>query len=130
MQVRAMIKISSTAIRSLAAALSCALLLATAGRAAVAAEIKVISPIALEYVLVPLVPEFERSSGHKVAASYGTAGQLADRAQKDEPADVVMTPGRQIDTLQQQAKLVPGSRIGLATRRLRMFASKGAANRG
>src|SRR5262245_50061257 len=120
-----MVKTSSTAIRNLAA-LSCALLLSTSGRAALAADIKVISPIALEYVLVPLVPEFERLSGHKASTSYVTAGQVADRIQKDEPADVVMTTGPQIDKLQKQAKVVPGTRVDLAKVGIGAFVRKGA----
>jgi len=116
--------LAAAAIRNVPA-LSSALLLATSGTAAVAADIKVISPIALEYVMVPLLPQFELSSGHKVSISYGTAGQVADRVQKDEPADVVMTTGPQIDNLQKQAKVVPGSRIDLAKVGIGVFVRKG-----
>jgi len=109
-----------------AAPLSFMLLLASSGLAAVAAEIKIVSPIALEYVLVPLVPEFEGSSGHRISISYGTAGQVVDRIQKGEYADVVMSTGPQIDNLQKQAKLVPGSRVDLAKVGIGVFVRKGA----
>src|SRR5262245_38223234 len=108
------------------AALSCVLLVNTSVTAAFAADIKVISPIALEYVMVPLVPEFERSSNHKISISYGTAGQVTDRVQKGEYADVVMTTGPQIDNLQKQAKIVAGSRVELAKVGIGVFVRKGA----
>jgi molybdate transport system substrate-binding protein len=107
------------------ATLSCVLLVATSG-AALAADIRVISPIALEYVMVPLAPEFERSSGHKVSISYGTAGQVMDRVLKGEYADVVVTTGPQIDNLRNQAKIVPGSRVDLAKVGIGVFVRKGA----
>jgi molybdate transport system substrate-binding protein len=115
-----MINVSFVAI-----AASLVSLLATSGTAASAADIKVISPIALEYVMVPLIPEFQRSSGHKVSISYGTAGQVVDRVQRDEPADVVMATAPQIDGLERQSKVVPGSRVDLAKVGIGIFVRKG-----
>lgn len=42
------------------------LLVATATSVASAAEIKVLSPIGLKPAMIELVPQFEKSSGHKV----------------------------------------------------------------
>jgi molybdate transport system substrate-binding protein len=107
------------------AARSCVLLVVVSCTAAGATDIKVISPIALEYVMTPLVPEFERSSSHKVSISYGTAGQVTDRVQRDEPADVVMTTAPQIDSLQKLGKVVAGSRVDLAKVGIGVFVRKG-----
>jgi len=81
---------------------------------AVAAEINLLSAVALKPVMDTLVPEFEKSSGHKVTISYGTVGALTERVQKGEPADVAIVAGAQIDNLQSQGKIVRGSRANIA----------------
>ena len=55
-----------------------------------AAEIKLLCAVALKPALDTLVPEFEKSSGHKVTISYGTVGAITDRIQKGEAADVAV----------------------------------------
>lgn len=81
---------------------------------AVAAEIKLLSAVALKPIMDTLVPEFEKSSGHKVTIGYGTVGALTERVQKGEPADVAIVAGAQIDNLQTQGKVVEGSRTNIA----------------
>src|SRR6185437_9897171 len=56
----------------------------TAGSTARAAEIKLLSASALHPAIDALMPDFEKSSGHKVTVAYGTAGAVADRVQKGE----------------------------------------------
>src|SRR5262249_59272608 len=83
---------------------TCLLFLSAASNVASTAEIKVLSPIALEYVLVPLAPEFEQTSGHKLTISYGTAGAIAGRIAK-EAVDVGMTAAPLIDNLHPQSPI-------------------------
>src|SRR5262245_14645202 len=45
---------------------------ATAGTPASAAEIKLLSAVALHPAIDALLPDFEKSSGHKVTVAYGT----------------------------------------------------------
>src|SRR5947209_3519672 len=71
--------------------LGLALLGITAGLAARAAEIKLLCAVALQPGMVALIPDFEKSSGHTVTIAYGTAGAVADRVQKGERADVVIS---------------------------------------
>jgi molybdate transport system substrate-binding protein len=96
----------------------------TFGAPAHAAEIKVLSPIALEYVLMPLTPEFERTLGHKLTIGYGTTDAKADRIAK-EAADVGMTAAPLIDNLQRQGRIVADSRVDLAKVGIGAFKSKG-----
>jgi molybdate transport system substrate-binding protein len=49
-----------------------------------ASEIKVVCAVALQLGMGALIPDFEKSSGHKVTIAYGTAGAVADRVQKGE----------------------------------------------
>src|SRR4051794_33443256 len=61
--------------------LGIALLEITGGMAVTAAELKLLSASALHPAIDELVPDFEKSSGHKVTVAYGTAGAVADRVQ-------------------------------------------------
>src|SRR6202163_3062803 len=92
-------------------ALGLALFGTTAGSTARAAEIKALCAVALQPAMVALIPDFEKSSGHKVTIAYGTAGAVADRVQKGEAADIVISSVPLIDQLQAQGKVVAGRRV-------------------
>ena len=47
---------------------------------AYAAEIKVLSTMALRSVMEQLIPEFERASGHRIVIEYDTANIMANRS--------------------------------------------------
>src|ERR1700730_13534858 len=79
-----------------------------------AAEIKVLTAGAFKQVLLALVPEFEKATGHKVLVDNDTAGALAKRIKDGEVFDVaVITPGA-IDDLAKDGKIATGSRTNLA----------------
>src|SRR5215204_6689739 len=99
----------------------------TAGSTARAAEIKVLSASALHPAIDALIPDFEKSSGHKVTVDYGTAGAVADRVQKGEAADIVISSVPMIDRLQAQGKVVAGDRVIIAKVGVGVFVRKGAA---
>src|SRR5205085_10584587 len=95
-------------------ALGLALFGITAGTIARAAEIKLLCAVALHPAMAALIPDFEKSSGHKVTIAYGTAGAVADRVQKGEAADIVISAGPAIGQLQAQGKVVAGDRAIIA----------------
>jgi len=99
----------------------------TSGSTAKAAEIKLLCAVALQPAMVALIPDFEKSSGHKVTIAYGTAGGVADRVQKGEAADIVISSVPLIDQLQAQGKVVAGSRVSFAKVGVGVFVRKGAA---
>jgi molybdate transport system substrate-binding protein len=103
------------------------LLGAMAGSMASAAEIKVLSAVALHPAIDALIPDFEKSSGYKVTVAYGTAGGVADRVQKGEAADVVISAVPRIDKLQAEGKVVTESRVTFAKVGVGAFVRKGAA---
>ena len=90
------------------------------------ADIKVLSAGALEPPLNDLLPQFERSSGHKVTIIYETVGALMSRLQRDESADVAIVSGQQNEDLQKQGKIVVGSRHDIAKVGLGVGVRKGA----
>ena len=99
----------------------------TAGSTARAAAIKVLSASALHPAIDALIPDFEKSSGHKVTVAYGTAGAVADRVQKGEAADIVLSSVPMIDRLQAQGKVVAGDRVIIAKVGVGAFMRTGAA---
>ena len=106
-------------------ALGLALFGITAGNTAGAAEIKLLAAVALQPGFITLIPDFEKSSGHKVTIAYGTAGAVADRVQKGEAADIVINSWPMIDQLQAQGKVVAGSRVNIAKVGIGVFVRKG-----
>jgi molybdate transport system substrate-binding protein len=121
MHPRSILSVSATIVPALA------LLCMTAGIAARAAEIKLLCAVALQPGMVALMPDFEKSSGHKVTIAYGTAGAVADRVQKSEAADIVISAAPLVDQLQVQGKVVAGSRVIIAKVGVGVFVRKGAA---
>ncbi len=107
-------------------ALGLALFGITAGSTASAAEIKLLSALALHPVIDALIPDFEKSSGHKVTVVYGTAGAVAERVQKGEAADLVISAAPRIDQLRTQGKIVAGDRVIIAKVGVGAFVRKGA----
>jgi len=91
-----------------------------------AAEIKLLSASALHPAIDALVPDFEKSSGHKVTVTYGTAGAVADRVQKGEAADLIVSSVPMIDKLQAQGKVDAGNRNVIARVGVGAFVRKGA----
>jgi molybdate transport system substrate-binding protein len=102
------------------------LLLAATPAAAQAAEIKLLGPVSLRAVLPSLLPEFEKSSGHKVTIGYATLGAITKRVAEGEAADVVMVSPAQNEELQKQGKLLAGSRVDIAKVGYTVFVRKGA----
>src|SRR4051812_15098133 len=65
--------------------MSAAVLIA-AGSPARAADIRVLFPAGLKAVTDVLIPQFEKSTGHKVGLSYANIGTITDRVRKREAA--------------------------------------------
>src|ERR1041385_1860460 len=100
----------------------------TAGSAARAAEIKLLCAVALHPAIDILIPDFEKSSGHKVTVAYGNAGAIADRFQKGEAADLLINATPLMDQLRAQGKVVAGdSSSSIAKVGVSAFVRKGAA---
>ena len=95
------------------------------GRTAMAAEIRVLSPVALRGVMSDVVPQFERSSGHKALIETATVGSIVDRLLKGEAADAVVVAAPQLEELQKQGKIVVQSRNDIARVGVAVFVRAG-----
>jgi molybdate transport system substrate-binding protein len=83
-----------------------------------AAEIKVMISGGLSAAYNVLVPEFERTSGHKVLTAYGpsmgtTVNAIPMRLERGEAADVVIMVGYALGDLISQGKVKADSRVDL-----------------
>jgi len=96
-----------TKTRSRLAAVA-ALLLAQATWAG-AVEIKVFSTVGLKSVLEELIPQFEKSSGHRLNMTWSTAALLTKRVESGEQADALLLIKNNVETLLKEGKVMPGT---------------------
>jgi molybdate transport system substrate-binding protein len=78
------------------------------------AEIKMLHAGAITQVVRAVVPEFEKSTGHKVTLHRDTAGALTKLIEGGESFDVGLLTPDAIDKLTGKGKFVPGSRTDIA----------------
>jgi molybdate transport system substrate-binding protein len=78
-----------------------------------AAEIKVLSSVALTSALDELAPVFERTTGNKLVIDYGVAAQLKERFLAGAAADVLILTRQLMDDLQKQGAVTTGSLTNL-----------------
>ena len=90
------------------------LMAAGAPRGAAAAEIKVLTAGAFKQVLLALVPDFEKQTGHKVTLQNDTVGALTKRIEGGEVFDLAVLTPAAVDDLASKGKFVAGSRANLA----------------
>ncbi|HVD75009.1 MAG TPA: substrate-binding domain-containing protein [Xanthobacteraceae bacterium] len=89
------------------------LMAAGAPRGAAAAEIKVLTAGAFKQVLLVLVPDFEKQTGHKVILENDTVGALTKRIEGGEAFDLAVLTPAAVNDLSAKGKFVAGSRTNL-----------------
>lgn len=92
-----------------------------------AAELKVLTAGAFKQVVLALVPDFEKQTGHKVTVDNGTAGELQKRIDGGEAFDVAVITPAVIDALTEKGRLAAGSRVNLASVGIGVVVKEGAA---
>jgi len=102
------------AMRILAMGVAMVIMAAGAPRAGAAAEIKVLTAGAFKQVLLALLPDFERTTGHKVTVQNDTVGALSKRIESGEAFDLAVLTPAAVNDLSSKGKFVAGSRVNLA----------------
>src|ERR1700719_2871207 len=74
-----------------------------------AADIKVLTAGAFKQVVLALVPDFEKTTGHKVTLDNDTVGALVKRIEGGEAFDVAILSPAAIDSLIKAGKIAPGA---------------------
>src|SRR5262245_22444149 len=97
---------------SLSSLLSVLLAFAVAGTCldSRAEEVVVMSSVAAKSALELIIPEFERTTGPRVNARYGTAADLKGLIEKGALCDVALLTAAAVDELIKQGKLALASR--------------------
>jgi molybdate transport system substrate-binding protein len=92
-----------------------------------AAEIRVLSTQATEEAYRELVPQFERTSGHKVTTIFTGTLDANKRLAAGETYDLLIMSAPSIDEHVKAGKVVPGSRVDLAKSGVGVGVKAGAA---
>ena len=97
-----------------------------AGGTAGAAEVKVLASNALRTVLQELSPQFEKTTEHKLAITYGSTGTLSASIEKGTPFDLTILGAEALDNFVKQGKLVAATRTAVARSGIGVAYRKGA----
>src|SRR5262249_40494060 len=91
-----------------------------------AAEVTLIAPGGIRAAVDQMIPAFERATGHKVKATFGSGGGTKERVVKGEPFDVpiVQLP---LDPVLASGHVVTASETPLATVSVGVAVRTGAA---
>ena len=112
--------------RLLAAAAEIGLAILLTYGVAAAAEIKVLSAVAMKPALDELAPQFEHTTGHKLTISYAVAGELRKRIEGGESGDVTILPRPWFEPLLTQGSITAGSQVIVARSTVGMSVRAGA----
>ena len=93
---------------------------------AVAADIKLIASPGVRAVVNELVPQFEKSTGHKVTRDYAVIAVLKRRTDAGEAFDIVIPGPELIDELIKQGKVAADTRAAFGRTGVALGVSKGA----
>ena len=99
--------------------------------AASAAEIHVLSSGGFSAAYKQLAPKFEQATGNRLITTNGpsmgnTHDAIPARLQRGEPVDVVIMVGYALDSLINEGKVVPGSRVDMARSKIGAAVRAGA----
>jgi molybdate transport system substrate-binding protein len=81
---------------------------------AAAAEIKMVSAMALHATWLELMPQYEKASGDKVSIIWSPGLEVARRVEAGEKADIAVLAAAGVDDLIRMGLLADGSRVPLA----------------
>ncbi len=98
----------------------------TVPQAASAAEIRVLSSIALKSVAEELFPQFEKSTNHKVVVQFGLAARQKQKVESGEPFDLIVVTPAMLDDLIKQGKVAADTRAIVARSGLALIIKAGA----
>jgi molybdate transport system substrate-binding protein len=88
---------------------------------------KVLCTNGLKTVMLDLAPAFERTSGTKLAITWGSAAGLVKELEAGAAADLVILTAEAIDDLIKRGKVVAGSRVDLARSGIGIAVRKGTS---
>jgi molybdate transport system substrate-binding protein len=91
-----------------------------------AAEVKVLSTVAVKPVVEELAPQFERQTGHKLAITFGVANTMKRQIDAGERFDLAIMTAPVADALIKEGKIVPATRTDVARGAIGIGVRRGA----
>ena len=95
-----------------------------------AADLKLLSSVALTSVLDEFTPTFEKATGNKLNIGYGLAIELKKRILDGETADVIILTRPMMDEVEKQNKFLANSIVNVnspTVKRMTLFRSSAVA---
>jgi molybdate transport system substrate-binding protein len=92
-----------------------------------AAEIKLLASGAMKEIITELLPEFEKSSGHKVAATWTGTVNIVKQVGSGEVFDLVVVGAPEVEKFIAEGKFARSSRTDLARSGVGLAVKAGAA---
>jgi molybdate transport system substrate-binding protein len=117
--------IRSASVRVAVSAIAVVLIVFATVAVAPAADLKVMSTVALNAVFDDLKPKFERATGHSITLVYSVIADLKKRIQDGETADVMFLSRGALDDLEAQGKVASGSIVNVARSAVSVAAREG-----
>ena len=114
-------------IRASATTVIALMLLSVQGQGGRAAEVKVLALESQRPMLEGLVPQFERTTGHKVLVRYGNSSTLSEPVAAGEAFDLALASSLLIDRFMKDGKLIASTRRDVARVAIGMGVRKGAS---
>jgi molybdate transport system substrate-binding protein len=112
--------------KSFAAPACAGALLLLAQTAVDAAEIRVLSSVAMRPAFIELVPQFERATGHKLALKLMASPAVARAIEAGETFDVAISNPGIVDNLIGSGKVIAGTRANIARSPIGIVAAAGS----
>jgi molybdate transport system substrate-binding protein len=110
----------------LCAAVAAVVSLDARGGVADAAQVKVLTSVALTAALGELAPRFEKATGDKLDIVYGLAAEMRKRVLDGESADLILITRPMMEELQKENKLAANSLVDIAGTPVAIGARAGA----
>lgn len=92
-----------------------------------AEEIRLLSAAAMQTVFAQVIPQFERTSGHRVSVHYGTIGAINQWVLDGEEADLVIGSSVSLPALVKAGRIEPGSDVAICKTGIGIVAPSGDA---
>lgn len=100
-----------------------ALIMALSAAPCLADNVRVIGTGAVQHSVLALADAFQKSTGHRIVASFGTAGAVSAKFDAGESADVLVSSSAGVRDIATKGKLAPGEatpvgkvRVGIGIR--------------
>jgi molybdate transport system substrate-binding protein len=92
-----------------------------------AADITLQCAAAVEPWMNEVIPEFQKVSGHNVKPTFDIINRITERVRKGDPVDLAIVSPQQWESLHNEGKLDPATRVVIAKVAYGAFVRKGAA---